>query len=60
MKKICIISAGALPVPAVLGGAIETIINNIIDENEKDKKLEITIVSKYNKQAKKRLVFLPL
>lgn len=52
MKKICIISAGLLPVPAVLGGAIETIIDNIISENEKYKLLDLTVVSMDNKNSK--------
>ena len=33
MKKICFISPGILPVPNTLGGAIETLLTNIITEN---------------------------
>ncbi|OOM80318.1 glycosyltransferase family 4 protein [Clostridium sp. BL-8] len=34
MKKIAIISSGYFPVPPVKGGAVETLIQTIIDENE--------------------------
>ena len=49
--KICIIVPKGLPVPSVKGGAIETLVNNIIDINEKEKKLDITVVSIYDKVA---------
>ena len=52
MKKICIITPNVLPVPAVKGGAVETLVNNIIDENETDKNFDFTVVSIYNKEAK--------
>ena len=35
MKKICIICVSGFPVPAVKGGAIETLVQELIDENEK-------------------------
>lgn len=45
MKKLLIISGGVLPVPAVKGGAVETLIDSIVSENEKTKAFEIDIVS---------------
>ena len=54
MKKICIIAPDTFPVPAVKGGAVETVINNIIDENEKYKKLDIVCLSVYDKIAYKK------
>lgn len=51
MKKICLIIPNLLPVPNVLGGAIETIVTNIIEEQEKNKLLDLTVVSIYNKLA---------
>ncbi len=45
MKKLLIISGGVLPVPAVKGGAVETLIDSIVKENEKTKAFEIDIVS---------------
>lgn len=51
MKKICIIIPKGLPVPNVLGGAIETLMTYIIESNEKYHKLDITCVSIYNDNA---------
>lgn len=51
MKKICFITPNLLPVPNVKGGAIESIMTNIIKEQEKNNKLDITIVSIYDKNA---------
>lgn len=51
MKKICIVSPDAFPVPAVKGGAVETIINNFIDVNEKYNELDIVCLSVYDKIA---------
>lgn len=52
MKRICLITPNLLPVPNVLGGAIETIVTNIVKEQEKEKKIVLTVVSIYNKDAK--------
>ena len=54
MKKICIILPKGLPVPAVKGGAIETLISNLIDVNEEEKKIKITICATYDKKAEKK------
>lgn len=53
MKKICFISPGILPVPNTLGGAIETLLTNIITENEYHNKANITIISSYENGAYK-------
>ena len=49
--KICFITPNLLPVPNVLGGAIETIITNVLKEQEKNNSLDITVVSIYHKLA---------
>ena len=49
--KICIVTAGLLPVPDVRGGAIERLMTMIADVNEKEHRLEITIVTQFNKKA---------
>ena len=49
--KILIISPGDLPVPAVKGGAVEALIESLIIQNERKKEFDLTVVSKYNKQA---------
>jgi len=51
--KICIIIPKVLPVPNVKGGAIETLVNKIIDQNEIKKELDITITSLYDEEAEK-------
>lgn len=51
MKKIAILLPSLLPVPAVSGGAVETLINNMIKQNEIDKKFQFTIYSIWNKDA---------
>lgn len=53
MKKICLIPSFMLPIPNVKGGAIETLITNLIDVNEVEKKFFFTIVCLYDKEAKK-------
>lgn len=55
MIKCAIITPGFLPVPATQGGAVETLITNLIESNEKEKKFNFdifTIDSKENKDFK--------
>lgn len=52
-NKICIITAGALPVPDVKGGAIERLMTILASENEKQGLLEITIVGVWDAAAVK-------
>lgn len=51
MEKICFITPNVFPVPAVKGGAVETLVEEIINENERFQKLDITCFSSYDKQA---------
>jgi len=53
MKKIAFVLPADLPVPAIKGGAIETLVEDFILENEIKKKFEIVVFSVYNQQAKK-------
>lgn len=50
-NKICIITAGALPVPDVKGGAIERLMTILAEENEKYGLLDLTILGIYDAQA---------
>lgn len=43
MKKLAIVTPGLLPVPAIYGGAVETLITYLIEGNEKNPCYEITI-----------------
>lgn len=54
MKKIAIILPARLPVPAIYGGAVETIIQLLLDENEKQRELEIHVFSTFSKEACKK------
>lgn len=49
--KICIVTPEFLPVPAVKGGAIELLNEEIIKINEKEKKLYITMIPLYDRKA---------
>ena len=50
--KIAIIAPSSLPVPAVKGGAVETLIDNFIYENERTlDNLEIYVFSNYERRA---------
>lgn len=51
MKKICVIVPNLFPLPSVKGGAIETLVTNVISENEKEKKLDLTVISIYDEDA---------
>lgn len=51
MKKVCIFLPYYLPVPNVKGGAIETLITNLIEENERQNKIQFTIISLFDKEA---------
>jgi glycosyltransferase involved in cell wall biosynthesis len=43
--KIAIVSAGVFPIPAIKGGAVETLVDYLIDKNEFYKELDITVFS---------------
>lgn len=51
MKKLCIICVSGFPVPAVKGGAIETLVQELIDENEKKPHYYITLLTMDDHQA---------
>lgn len=49
--NICLITPNVFPVPAVKGGACETLVETIIKENEKKKQVKIICVSIYDEEA---------
>lgn len=49
--KIAIVLPSLLPVPSVKGGAIETLVTGLIDQNEMQRKLQITLFSPFDKEA---------
>ncbi|OTO91668.1 hypothetical protein A5860_001311 [Enterococcus faecium] len=43
--RILVLTNGKLPVPAVKGGAIESLLDSLIEENEKHQKVEMLVIS---------------
>ena len=52
MKRIAIMNNGTLPIPSVLGGAVETLVQLLIDTNEKEKQMQLEIFSIDNANAR--------
>ena len=53
MKKLAVITGGLLPMPSIKGGAIETLLQYLIDYNETTSNFEFEIYSIYDKNAEK-------
>lgn len=51
MYNIGIIMGGVMPVPAVCGGAIETLITSVLNRYSKEDGLKLTVFSVYHKEA---------
>lgn len=51
MLKVCLITPNLLPVPSVNGGAIEGLVTNVVKEQEKEGKIDLTVISIYNEGA---------
>lgn len=51
MKKVLIITPCGLPVPAVKGGAVSTLMESIIKQNEINDQINLTVISSYDKKA---------
>ena len=53
MYKVCMIMGGVMPVPAVCGGAIETLVTSIAKKHSKKDGFQLTICSVYHPEAVK-------
>lgn len=53
--KVAIVSVGTLPIPAVDGGAVETLIDNLVAENMKSKNLNLEVYSIYSSKINKEI-----
>lgn len=53
-KKICIITQCNLPVPAINGGAVETLVEYLINENEKNYKFDFWVITIFSDEAKRK------
>lgn len=51
MKKICIVIPYSYPVPAVKGGAVETLVQFLVEENEKKQHFRFTVITTYDQDA---------
>ncbi len=50
-KVICLIGSCELPIPAVYGGAIETLVTLLAEQNEIEQKVEFIVVTNYVEEA---------
>lgn len=57
--KVLIVSTFGLPVPAVKGGAVLTLIESIIKQNELHGRLELTVMGSYDPKAEERTKLYP-
>lgn len=51
--KIAVLTSGILPVPAVLGGAVENLVDFYLEYNQKNRLYDITVYSVSNKRIEK-------
>lgn len=49
--KVLFLNSGALPLPAVKGGAVETLLDYLAQKNEEYKQMQLEVISIYNKDA---------
>ena len=54
MKKVVFITTGYMPIPAVNGGAVETLVENLLDENENKNSYNFEVISTYDEDAIKQ------
>lgn len=52
MKKIAFIPCGVLPIPATKGGAVENLVQQLLDLNDLHGKYEMIVYSPYDEKAK--------
>lgn len=52
-EEVAIITSGYFPVPATMGGAVEALVENILKENEREKKAKFIVFSSYSEKAAK-------
>lgn len=55
MKSVCIVIPYAYPVPAVRGGAVETLVQFLIDENEKEPVFQFFVLCTYDSGAEEQM-----
>ena len=53
-RSIAILTTGLLPVPSVLGGAVENLTQNFIDENKRQGGAHLTVYSSFTPEAEQK------
>lgn len=53
MKNVVIIGQSGNPIPAVNGGAVETLITSLVEQNERLGELRLTVISPYDEKAER-------
>lgn len=51
MKRICFVTSGVLSIPAVRGGAVEQLVQQLCEDNEQAPQFKITCITQYDKDA---------
>lgn len=54
MLKIMVINPEFLPIPAVMGGAVETLLTSLVEENEKESGIQFIVISPKEGISKKQ------
>ena len=52
--KVAFLTNGTSPVPATKGGAVENLIEDLLDENEKRHGFDFTVFSLYEEKARQQ------
>jgi len=51
MKRICLVAGNTLPIPAVMGGAVEELVTILLEQNEIEKKAELIVFTREHEKA---------
>lgn len=52
--RIAIVTSGYFPVPPTRGGAVETLVQSIVDQNEESRRIELIVFSAFDEKAAKQ------
>ena len=55
-QKVAIITSGYFPIPPVKGGAIETLVNILYEENATQQELDLAVFSVYDEEAAQKQI----
>lgn len=52
-NSVLIIAPGGLPIPSAKGGAVQNLIEHLISENQRQRKIKLFVITPFDKEAKK-------